>query len=158
MERRDERGFAKDWREGGRRVVGEARACGRRDGAESRDAGHLLAREGGRAARGDGDAGGLVRVWRALCGAAPARMGRAMGGGGDGRAGVANGGRMCRVRRRELARLPEQEKLIQAAENAREDGHDESLKGIGQPGTRRVRLGGGVEAGELGGQGKGGMR
>ena len=104
---------------------------------------------------GDGDLGAEVADGRLMPGAAGARLGLVVRG--DGRARGACGAGDHRFEGREVAGLPEQEKLFQAAENARENGHDESLKRIGQPGTRRVGLRGSAQAGEAVGQGKGGM-
>lgn len=96
-------------------------------------------------------------------------LGRARGRGAAGWAGAAGraaegfavwrGGAM---RRRGLfamlgmigkkAGLPEGEHLVEAAENARENGHDQGVKGGRHPGTLVLCLEGGVDLGQLGGQ------
>ena len=62
------------------------------------------------------------------------------------RAGVAWGGWG------EGAGLPEQDQLLQSAEQANEAGDDQGVQRIRQPAGRVVRLGGDAQAGELGGQ------
>ncbi|MCC6720388.1 MAG: hypothetical protein IT555_21130 [Acetobacteraceae bacterium] len=76
-------------------------------------------------------------------------------GGGAGAAGPAGGGRgggagAAGGRRGELAGLPQQDDLLQPAEEAGEAGHDEGAQG---PDPRLVRFGGVAQGGELLGQG-----
>ena len=52
----------------------------------------------------------------------------------------------------ELACLPEQEKLFQTAEDAREGGQNQGVQRPGQPTPVGAGCDGGVEAGEAGGQ------
>jgi len=53
----------------------------------------------------------------------------------------------------EAAGLPQQDEALQAGEDAGEAGQDEGVQGVGQPAAICVRLGGGAQDGELGGQG-----
>ena len=81
---------------------------------------------------------------RVASGMAGARRDRRAGRARDSRARGAGGAWILRSQGRELARLPEQQKLLQAAENACEAGHDEGVDGGGHPGAGPLRLDGGV--------------
>ena len=59
------------------------------------------------------------------------------------------------LERGELAGLPEQDHLLQAAEEAGEAGHDEGVQCGGQPSPCLVRLRCGAQAGQLAGEGGG---
>ena len=67
---------------------------------------------------------------RVLPGLAGRRPDAAVGGVRNRRA---RGLRGADWRRGEIAGLPEQEDIFQAAEDAREDGHDHGVQGSGQP-------------------------
>ena len=86
----------------------------------------------------------------ALAGAMAARLGRALTRGGCGARGADR-------RRGEGAGLPEQEDLLQAVEDAREDGGDHSVQGGGQPSPISPRGGraGFAQAGDLSAEGGG---
>ena len=86
----------------------------------------------------------------ALAGAMAARLGRVLTRGGCGARGADR-------RRGEGAGLPEQEDLLQAVEDAREDGGDHSVQGGGQPSPISPRRGraGFAQAGDLSAEGGG---
>ena len=58
-------------------------------------------------------------------------------------------GGVARWQRRESARLPKQEHLLQAAEQAHQNGRDHGMHRRGKPGARLLRLCGDAQAGDL---------
>ena len=127
---------------GGWWVVRGAGARGWDDGARWRDGGRRIGR--GNGLRDGGWAGG---------------DGPVAGPGAGRRAADAWRARTCcgisgalRLGGRKVAGLPELEELLQAAEDARQEGGDQGVHGLRQPGTRSLRPEGGVELGQLVGQ------
>ena len=101
---------------------------------------------------GDRDCPGRGGALVALDAADPAgdAPGRTVAGGMQaGQARCDGGGAIGGVTRWQSARLPEQKHLLQAAEQAHQNGRDQGLHRRGNPGARLLRLGGDAQAREL---------